>query len=643
MRALVVGTAGHIDHGKSALVHALTGTDPDRLKEEQERGITIDLGFAHFTDGDATVALVDVPGHERFVRNMLAGAGGIDAVMLVVAADESVMPQTREHFDICRLLGVAHGLVVLTKCDLVDSTTLSLVRAEVEEAVAGSFLEGAPMLAVSARTGGGLDELRTALAGLAGLAPRQARPGVTRLPIDRVFIVKGFGTVVTGTLVSGRVAEGEPLEILPGGQPARVRGVQVHGEEAAEVSAPRRVALNLGAVEVRDLSRGTTLATPGSLTVTRRADVRLELLGSAQPLAHGARVRVHQGTSEAPARVAIAAVRTSPEEAWSRVEAGVAGVTIPPGGQGCVRLRFAAPFVLTRGDRIVLRAYSPAVTIGGGTVLDPEPPRGRLRRAQALARFESLEDPTDVFRAWLVEAGLRGLTRDDLVRRGGLGPHEAGRVWEGGTAAGWVDSIGVRVFDASVVARVESALLAALAEFHRTQPRDPGAPREQVRQQVAPGAPPALFATVVDRLIADGQIAGTDRLRLRTHRPGLGDALSGAAEDILQRVEKGGLAPPDQAALAEATRLGPSELGDVLHALVRDERLVRLDTLHFHPLALAGLVRDIRALGKGAAVDVAFVKGRYGLSRKYAIPLLEWLDRQRVTRRTGNNRVVLEG
>jgi selenocysteine-specific elongation factor len=643
MRSLVVGTAGHIDHGKSALVEALTGTHPDRLKEEQARGITIDLGFAHFMHGDASIALVDVPGHERFVRNMLAGAGGIDAVMLVVAADESVMPQTREHFDICRLLGVAHGLVAVTKCDLVDQAMLALVRAELREAVAGSFLDGAPVLAVSARTGAGIDALRDALAGLAGRAPRQARPGLTRLPVDRVFTVRGFGTVVTGTLVSGRVAEGETLEALPERRPVRVRGVQVHGQSAPDASAPRRVALNLGAVETGELSRGITLATPASLPVTLRADVRLELLSSVPSLAHGARVRVHHGTSEVPARVAIAAVRTSADGMWVRAEPGRAGVVLQPGGQAYARLRLEQPSVLTRGDRIVLRTYSPATTIGGGTVLDPEPPPGRLRRAAALERFRLLEEGRGAFRTWLVESGLLGLTLADMTRRGGLGRDEAEAVREAAATAGWAEVVGDRVFESSGVARMETELLAALVAFHEAQPRDVGFPREQLRQQVAPGAPPALFGAVVERLVAGERIAGTDRLRLSTHRPELTGALSAAAARILQLVEEAGLAPPDQAALAAAAGLAPAELRDVVHALTRDGRLVRVDTLLFHVAALAGLKEDVGGLGPGTTVDVAFVKARYGLSRKYVIPLLEWLDRQRVTRRAGNARVVLGG
>jgi selenocysteine-specific elongation factor len=640
MRPLVLGTAGHIDHGKSALVEALTGVHPDRLREEQQRGITIDLGFAHFTSGDAVVAIVDVPGHERFVRNMLAGAGGIDAVMLVVAADESVMPQTREHFDICRLLGIRHGVVVLTKRDLVDVGTLEVVEAEVRDAVAGTFLEGAPVVPVSTRTGEGIDVLREVLAGLAGVAPRQARPGLTRLPVDRVFTVKGFGTVVTGTLVSGRIVEDERLEVLPEGREVRVRGVQVHGEAVPAVEAPRRVALNLGAVNPGDLGRGVTLATSGSLPVTRRTDVRLELLSSARPLLHGSRVRVHHGTSEVLARVAIAALQGQ-EGKWAWAEPGRAGVTVPSGARAYVRLRFDRPAVVTRGDRLVLRSYSPATTVGGATVLDPQPPPGRLRRPAMLERYSQLEATSSAIGMWLQEAGLRGCSLAALMRRSGLSAADLGLEVEAALAAGKAQRVGEDIFDASAVAGMEAALLQVLEELHVERPREEGFSRESLRQRVAGGAPPGCFAAVVARLSEAGQLAGTDRLRLASHLTDADGGWSESAGRVLRGVARAGLSPPDEGALAEGAALERRECGDLVHRLVREGRLVRLGGLVFHPEALARLKDDMYALGAGTVVDVAFVKQKYGLSRKYAIPLLEWLDRERVTRRTGTARVVL--
>ncbi len=364
MKHIVVGTAGHIDHGKSALVMALTGTDPDRLKEEKERGITIDLGFAHWRTAGLTVAFVDVPGHERFVKNMLAGVGGIDAVLLVVAADESIMPQTREHFDICRLLHVPTGIVAVTKSDLVDADTLDLVKLEIRELLRGSFLELAPMIAVSSRTGAGLDELRGALADLGDRVTGRSSRGSARLPIDRAFSVKGFGTVVTGTMASGSLRVDDELAVLPRALRVKIRGLQVHGERTDAAVAGQRAAVNLGGVELANLSRGDTLAVPGTLAITRVVDVRLETLGSAKPLRHGARIRFHHGTSEALGRVALSSVgRGDGESADVASEVG-------PGQSAFARIRLESENVLTRGDRFIIRAYSPPTTIAGGVVLE---------------------------------------------------------------------------------------------------------------------------------------------------------------------------------------------------------------------------------------------------------------------------------
>jgi selenocysteine-specific elongation factor len=361
MRHLVIGTAGHIDHGKSALVRALTGTDPDRLKEERARGITIDLGFAHLEVDATSVAFVDVPGHERFVKNMLAGATGIDGVVLVVAADESVMPQTREHFDICRLLRVETGIVALTKADLVDAETIDLVALEVRELVAGSFLEGAPIVAVSSRTGRGLEELREALRALAGRLRDRDPAGPTRLAIDRVFSVRGFGSVVTGTLASGVIRVDDELELWPSGRGVKVRGLQGHGVAIDEAGPGQRVAVNLAGVEVGDIERGETLASPSTLSVTRRIDAAIEALPSARALRHGARVRFHHGTRELLGRVAVASAVGS--QGGDLASAGLLA-EVPPGGRASGR-SVHPPGVLAPGhDRGRRRARSDAATNG---------------------------------------------------------------------------------------------------------------------------------------------------------------------------------------------------------------------------------------------------------------------------------------
>ena len=637
-RTLVIGTAGHIDHGKSALVRALTGTDPDRLKEEQARGITIELGFAHTTAGDVEVALVDVPGHERFVRTMLAGAGGLDAVLLVVAADESVMPQTREHFEICRLLAIPRGIIVITKVDIADPDTIELAALEARELVAGSALEGAPVLAVSARTGAGLDELRQAIAALATATPRLARAGVTRLPIDRAFTVRGFGTVVTGTLVSGEVREGDALVVLPRGEEVRVRGVQVHGRSAPVVTAPSRAAINLGGVDLEHVTRGMTLASAGTLAVTRRVDVHLELLAGTRPLRHGERVRVHQGTGEWTGRVSLSAVRARPGDPWSRVEVGAAQVDVPAGGEALARVRLLSPAVLTRGDRLVLRAESPAVTIGGATVIDPEPAAGGIRRARAAARLASLTEsaPAAWASIWLADAGLRGLAPGDLVRRGGLAPAAAAQVFDARVAAGTAMRSGSRVIDGARAAAARAAIVDVLTTFHREHPEDAGLPREVLRDRIGAGdALEPLLETL------GSTVAGTDRLALTAHRP----LVSGEDARVRQAVDAAllaaGLLPPDLGTLAAAAKTQPAVAQKALQALQREGRAQRLDVLWFHAVVLAGLKADVKAMGAGATMDVAAAKARFGVSRKFAIPLLEFLDRERVTRRVGDRRVVI--
>ena len=648
MTSVVIGTAGHIDHGKSALVKALTGTDPDRLKEEQARGITIDLGFAHLDADGVNLAFVDVPGHERFVKTMLAGAGGIDAVVLVVAADESVKPQTREHFDICRLLGIERGLIALTKSDLVDRDTLELVTLEVRDLVADSFLADAPVIAVSARTGDGLPELTRAMAAMAGGAVRLGREGVVRMPVDRAFTVKGFGTVVTGTLVSGRVSEGDELAALPDGRRVRVRGVQVHGRSTTAAAAPARVALNLGSVDVAQLARGVTLASPGSLAVTRRVDLELDLLPGARPLKHGGRVRLHHGTSEVLGRVSISAIRSRESGQWRQAGAGELGVTVPPGGHAFVRVRLERPAVLTRHDRVVLRAYSPPMTIGGGTVLDPEPAAAGVRRPGALGRFQELTEARQALGVLLRDAAERGIEESALVRRGGLGPAAARSLLEKEVDANRVLRAGQRVFDRAVAAGVDQRIQTTLSAFHAAHPLDPGMPREALREQVAGHAAPELFDAVVADLQSRSIVRGADRVARADYQPSISAADLQLRDVVIDAVRAGGLTPPDLATLAASGGVSAARVQDLVQRLVREKRLVKLDTLVLHPDALEQLKKDIRALGEqgrsGAGpvtVDVATFKDRYGLTRRFAIPLLEWLDRERVTRRQGDRRLII--
>ena len=637
MRSVVIGTAGHIDHGKSALVRALTGTDPDRLKEEKARGITIDLGFAHLEAGRFNLAFVDVPGHERFVKNMLAGAGGIDLVLLVVAADESVMPQTREHFQICRLLQIPAGVIAITKFDAADPEMRELAAIEARELVAGSFLESAPIVHVSARTGEGLPGLRATLEDVAARTQPRNATGVVRLPIDRVFTVKGFGTVVTGTLVSGTITPEQELIVLPRGLPAKVRGIQVHGRGAHAAVAGNRVALNLGGVEVADLQRGDTLCGPGGFEPSRRIDALIDLLPDAKPLKHGARVRFHHGTSELLGRVALSSLQGS---AGTHSE-------LPPEGSAFARVRLESPAVLTRGDRFIVRAYSPPVTIGGGVVLDPLPPRGGIRTAAARERFVRL-DPGNADRdaalvEFIAERGGHGLSKTALISRAGLAPDEAAAAVHRLIAAGRATGVDDLLVAPAVLADLSAKLLEAVREHHRAQPLSDGLPREEARERIFARASPPVFDYVLADLVARRLLVARDRLALEGHHVSLTPEETKAydALDVVFREAK--LSPPDGAGAAAAAGIAAGVAERMLKLLLRQRRLVKIDTLLFHAEALETLKADVRQLKAGGRrrVDVAAFKDRFGISRKYAIPLLEYLDRERVTRRVGDAREVL--
>lgn len=639
MQTLVLGTAGHIDHGKSALVEALTGTHPDRLKEERARGITIELGFAHARIGDVSVALVDVPGHERFVRTMLAGAGGLDAVLLVIAANESVMPQTREHLDICRLLGVERGLIVLTKAELVDADGIALAELEARELVGGTGLASAPILAVSAHTGDGLPALRDAIVALATARRDRGASGVARVPIDRVFSVKGFGTVVTGTLHGGSLTVDEEVQILPSERRARVRGLQVHGETVTTVRAPRRVAVNLGGVDLGDVQRGMTLVAPGALPVTRRMDVRLELLPGSPPLRQGTRVRLHQGTADVAARVSIAAMRATPADPWMAVPPGASAVAVPPGGQAFARVQTARPVVVTRGDRVVLRLPAPARTIGGGVVLDPEPPRGGVRRAGIVARLLELDTGRveDVVHRWVQEAGLAGVTMPDVARRSGITAPMAGALLERLSRDAQVVARGPSFVGAEVVSRAAADLTALLAAHHTAHPEQAGAPREEVRARIAKTSTPATF----DVVLTTAGVSNGERLALPSHRVVVTADDTRGRDAVLGVLRAAGVQPPDAAGLATSAQVDAPSLQRLLLALGRERRVVKLSDWWFHADVLAEVRDRVRAMGSGAVMDVAAAKTQFGVSRKFAIPLLEYLDRERITRRMGDRRVVL--
>jgi selenocysteine-specific elongation factor len=632
MKNVIVGTAGHIDHGKSTLVEALTGTHPDRLEEEKRRGITIDLGFAFLQLGDVRFGFVDVPGHERFVRHMLAGAGGIDLVLLVVAADESIKPQTREHFDICRLLGTRHGLVALTKADLVDAETLELVRLEVEDFVRGSFLEGAPIAAVSARTGAGLDELRANLLHAAGAAPERDTFHYFRLPVDRAFAVKGFGTVVTGTLVSGRVNVGDELEMLPPGRRVRVRGLHSAGQAVEQATAGQRTALNLAGVELAEVRRGMVLASPGRFRATRQLDARVTLLASAKPLKNRAQVHFHQGTAETLAEVVLLEVEA-----------------IPPGGSALAQLRLREPLLVLARDRFILRQFSPVTTIGGGVVIDSLAPRHRRRDGSALALLRALEtgDREEALAA-LAQAEPRGLALEEAVARTAWPGEEVRRLAEDLENEGRL-----RIVSRDPWVMVASATVSACAQrvrktldgFHRANPLVAGMPKEELRDRAARGLRHEIFRSVLDEMVRAGRVDVAGDVVMRAGRR---IVLTADEESARSQIEsaftQAGLAVPRLAEILPRLPVDRKRAEKLVRLLLREGVLVKVtEELVFHRSAVERL-REMLAAYKtrqGSRISVSSFKELTGVSRKYAIPLLEHLDRQKVTRRVGDERVIL--
>lgn len=638
MRSIIVGTAGHIDHGKSSLVQALTGKDPDRLPEEKKRGITIDLGFADLDLGDVRVGFVDVPGHERFVKNMLAGVHGIDLVALVVAADEGVMPQTREHFDICRLLNVRHGLVVITKTDLVEDEFLSLVTSEVAELVAGSFLQNAPVTRVSARTGAGIDEFKATLRAVASEVPARSTDFVTRLPVDRAFTMKGFGTVVTGTLVSGQIAEADDLELLPVGRRVRARGIQVHGNEMAQAEPGQRTAVNLAGIDVEDVERGMVLADSGRLRSTQIIDVELQILPDApRPVRTRARVRLHIGSAEVLARVRVLNE----------------GGEIKPGAHDFAQLRLESPIVALNGDRFIVRSYSPARTIAGGVVLDPFAKKHRGRELTiAQQRLRALQDPDESVRlmSFIEAAGDAGLKADQIAARFGWTDEILNRVTSAAVGTGdVVEGNGVFLTKKSVES-MSQLVLDEVNKHHQREPLARGLSRETLRERLFTHTPVEVFRFVLARLEEDNLLSSDkDLVRSAAHAQDLSPSDQALRDKLLEIYEAAGLEVPSwdqalqQAGVSAAQKQHARKL---LQLSLDDGRLIRVqDEMFFAATALSKLkqlLQDYAAKNEpDRLIDVPAFKDLAGISRKYAIPLLEYFDRERVTRRAGDKRIIL--
>jgi selenocysteine-specific elongation factor len=623
MKNIIIGTAGHIDHGKTALVRALTGIDTDRLKEEKQRGISIDLGFAHLQlSENVRLGLVDVPGHERFIKNMLAGVSGIDLVLFVIASDESIKPQTREHFDICMLLGIRKGIVVLTKADLAEGDLLDLARLEASEFVRGSFLENAPLVAVSAATGMGLDELRAELAKMAATVPEKDASQYFRLPVDRAFAMRGFGTVVTGTLVSGVVRVDQEVELHPARKRVRVRGIQVHGAEVREATAGQRTALNIVGLDAAEIARGMVLAEAGRFHATSYIDCALDLLQSAQPLKHRAPVHFHAG-----AAVVEAEVRrlqgTDP---------------IAPGSREYVRLVLKEPLLLLPGDRFIVRKFSPVITIGGGVVLDIAAP-GRGPRASQTDRLRILETaPLPERIALLARESRYGIGMPELVARTGLLEADLRKASPAASVT-VLESPHFWLLDPGWVSAKLEALHAHLKLFHRQNPLLAGASKEELRSKFLAGAPPWLL----DALLARSKtlVVEAETIRLSSHKVALKHDEEQATAKIENAFRLGGLATPAVQEVLAKSGVDPTRARTLLQLMLRDKRLVRVsDELVFHASAMESL-RALLAQKKGVQFAVPEFKDWTGISRKYAIPLLEYLDRERITRRHGDLRAVL--
>jgi len=630
---VVVGTAGHIDHGKTSLVKALTGTDTDRLPEEKARGITIDLGFAFLEEpGGLTIEIVDVPGHERFVRNMLAGVGGIDLAMLVIAADEGVMPQTREHLAICSLLRIKAGLIALTKADLVESDWLELVREDVAGAVHGTFLEGAPILPVSGKTGQGLGELRAALRSLAGSVPPRGTDQFPRLPIDRVFTVRGFGTVVTGTLTEGTFAADDRVEVYPRGAEAKIRGLQAHGHSVASARAGQRTAINLQGLERAALARGDVVGLPGTLVPSTLVDGTLELLPDApRSVKTRTRVRFHVGTSEIMARALLV----------DRAE-------LAPGDTAFARFRLEAPLVARPGDRFVVRSYSPIVTIGGGTLLDVDPPRFK-RKGPALVEHLSLlqtGSPEVVLEEHIRHVGAGGVRLTTLAGRVPFGPERLRALLEGLQAAGRVISFDRDWFiHPDSFGRLRGLVLDELTAFHRASPLKPGMSREELRGR-AGAADERVFGFLLSSLDAEAAVkTDRDKVRLASHEVRLSPEQQRIVDVLESEFNRAEAAPPSaEEALGRAGVTGDEE-HELFQVLVQSGKLVRVkESLFFHARALDSIQTKLVAmLRERKEIGPSDIKDLLGISRKYAIPLLEFFDQRRVTARVGERRILRAG
>jgi selenocysteine-specific elongation factor len=633
MKQIIVGTAGHIDHGKTVLVRALTGIDTDRLKEEKARGITIELGFAYLDlPSGRRIGIVDVPGHERFVKHMVAGAGGIDAVALIIAADEGVMPQTREHLDICTLLGVTRGLVVLTKIDLVDQELRELAVEDIKDFTKGTFLEGAPIIPVSAVTGEGIAELIAALDHMVDQVEERATDGIFRLPIDRVFTMRGFGTVVTGTIISGTIKTGEAVEILPLEIQAKVRGLQVHNEKAEQAVAGQRTAVNLQGVEKASVERGAVILHPDTVEPTRLLDVEIiHLPQTPRPLRNGVMLRFHTGTSLHLAKVLLLGKNE-----------------LKPGERGYAQIRLKDPVVALPHDRFVLRGSSLIQTIGGGIILDAHPQRHRRFKGDVVASLEQLKagSPSFALGFHIREGGARGLEVHKLAGYANIPPGTLSKALQELLTKQEVikfDREAERVIDGGLYTQLKGEMVKALEAYHAAHPLKQGMPKEELKSKLPPEVDVKLFNSLIADLTADqALVQEKDKVRLSGHHI----ALEGRQQELQEQIEgimrRSGLGPPTVKELSEQLKAGEKEVEEILSLLANGGSVVKLKGgVYFHQDPLQELRgRLVAFLKEKGTISTQDFKALTGVSRKYTIPLAEYFDAIKVTVRVGDERIL---
>jgi selenocysteine-specific elongation factor len=635
MKHVVLGTAGHIDHGKTSLIKALTGVDTDRLKEEKERGITIELGFT-FLDLPSAIRLgiVDVPGHERFVKHMVAGAWGIDLVALVVAADEGVMPQTKEHLDICTLLKVKKGLIILTKMDLVEAELLDLVKEEVTDAVKHTFLKEAPILAVSSTTGEGIPELISVLDDLSKEVEERSAEGLFRLPIDRVFIMKGFGSVVTGTIVSGGITLGETVEVLPSGREGKIRNIQVYNQSVEKAEAGQRAAINIQGVETSEINRGDVIVRPHTLTPTKIIDAYLEYLpGAPRPLRNRTIQRFHIGTNLATASIYLI----------DREE-------LSPGEGGFVQLRLDRPILALPQDRFVIRGSSVIQTCGGGVVLDTHPDKHKRFSQKVVSDLTLLRDGTgeEALRQHILHSGIGGMILQDLLKRVALSTNEVQVILRKMIEKGellLIDPEKLKVIDLSQYLGLKEVVLAQLKEFHGRFPMKSGLAKEELRTKLPGEVDIKLFQILIGDLIQSGKVVlEKDKLRLPEHRVSSSDE-KGLVKKVEEAVLKGGLQPPSFRELSEAWSEKEGGVQAIFEHLVHEGTFVKIKGgIYFHRTPFEKLKETlIHYLKKNREITTPQFKEMTGISRKYAIPLIEYFDQIKLTLRLGDKRVLRAG